>query len=126
MTRYAVTSNLGMLFKIVIYVLAVGYLGFFVYSFAVHDMTTIIIVFLILLFYYFYFFRRVFRMKEVFFDDENIYFEGKEVPLKDIVLISPKSIVYEDGEELNEVYYNYYFTPNIDLLKALHTNTIKN
>jgi|APLak6261701877_1056259.scaffolds.fasta_scaffold03521_1 hypothetical protein len=126
MTRYSVTSNLGMLFKIVIYVLGVGYVAFFVYSFTEHEMSTQITVFLILLFYYFYFFRRVFRMKEVFFDQEKIYFEGKEVLLKDIVLISPKSIVYEDGEELNEVYYNYYFTPNIDLLKALHTNTIKN
>jgi hypothetical protein len=77
--------------------------------------------FLVLIIFYFAFFKNILKKKIIEFDNENLYFEEKTVPLKKILKIENGKIYYEENGENRKVNFNFnYYNQNLKKLKDLH------
>lgn len=69
---------------------------------------------------YFAFLRKIFRFKKVEFNSQHVYVGGIEYSYLDIITINENKIVIRKDNERKAVYFNFFFCPNIQLLKDYH------
>ncbi|WP_428231928.1 hypothetical protein [Flavobacterium sp.] len=125
-TKLNLTSELGNIFIYVTIIFGVGILFFLTYSIIILAIPAIIICIGIEISFYIKFYRPFLKFKNVFFDDEFIYFDNQSIPLKSIIEIEKGKIIYiKEGEDLeNELYYNSFYSTNFEILENFYYKTI--
>lgn len=124
MTRIKLSSTLGDISVIVLYLIAIEILGIFLYNVIVIDYTGMFAGLFFLLFYLIVFGRKTFRMKKVYFDKEYIYVaKFDKIHLSNILKIDERKIEFNDNGETRNIYFNYYYlSDNYYLLKTYIKN----
>ncbi len=93
----------------------------FVYTIYIKYIFGIVMWFLVLTLLYLGAFRKVLKYKSIEFDSENIYFDGKIISLKKIIMIDDGRIYYQENGENKEVIFRYnHFENNIEILREFY------
>ena len=123
--RKNLTHGLSTLYycvDIMFFIIAIGLL---IYSLFVGERKLIIFCFLYLFWNYWFFFRKRKKLKEITFDEENIYFDQKVVSYKDITRVKFGKIEFTDSVE--EKFILFMTIPvfnNLDILIENHEKTV--
>ncbi|MFY0482517.1 hypothetical protein ACI6PS_07910 [Flavobacterium sp. PLA-1-15] len=125
MKKYSLTSELGQFFVLTSNVMGIGIMGFLLYSLLTLNWVALILCTFFAVMHFIKFFRNTIRFKNLYFDDEFVYYEEQKIPLNKILRIDEKKIVYDEMGHQGNLYFNYFFCEKIKLLNERHMSAIR-
>lgn len=121
--KYKLNNGLSSLNQYLFILLGIGSLGFLVYSIIEQDISGIIFCSLYSAFIYLFFIRKIKHLKEIEFDEQNIYFEETKIPYEDIIDIKFGKIVFKQDSKESYILFGFFpFSNSFNLLKEFYNN----